>query len=388
MKRLFAKTDNTQAYLKCGIMGFAGSGKTYTSTQISIGMIRHGLKLGLDYAERPAFFLDTETGSDWVKPQFDEAGIDLFIAKTRSFADLVPAVKEAEQNGSILIIDSVSHFWRELTESYAKKKNRTYGLQFQDWAWLKAQWGHFTDLFINSQLHIVMAGRAGYEYDFFEQEGGKKELEKTGIKMKAETETGYEPSILILMESHMEMDSKSTYRTGRILKDRASLIDGRVFRNPTFNDIRPHVEFLNLGGTQIGVDTSRDSSHLISRDNKSEYILMKEEREILLDEIQTILVRYYPSTSKEDKKLKIDLIEEAFGTISWKRVETYQPQALQEGLDKLRMKLEPEKWSETPAAPMTPDPEDSLEGLEGQDLIEKARKVRQSKNKAKSGGAK
>ena len=86
--------------------------------------------------DRPALFLDTETGSDWITPLFNEEGIELHTAKTRAFVDLVPAIQEAEKNGSVLIIDSITHFWTELTESYAKKKNRRYGLQFQDWAWL------------------------------------------------------------------------------------------------------------------------------------------------------------------------------------------------------------------------------------------------------------
>ena len=42
----------------------------------------------------------------------------------------------------------------------------------------------FTDLFINAPIHIILCGRAGYEYDYFEdQETGKKNLEKTGIKI-------------------------------------------------------------------------------------------------------------------------------------------------------------------------------------------------------------
>jgi hypothetical protein len=44
---------------------------------------------------------------------------------------------------------------------------------------------------------VIICGRAGYEYDYFEDDEGKKQLEKTGIKMKAETEMGFEPSLLV-----------------------------------------------------------------------------------------------------------------------------------------------------------------------------------------------
>lgn len=337
---IFNKAERTQAYLKAGIMGFAGSGKTYTATQIAIGFIRYMQEKGIDYADRPAMFLDTETGSDWVAPQFADHGLELFTAKTRAFVDLVPAVKEAEANGSILIIDSISHFWRELMESYARKKKRQYGLQFQDWAWLKQQWGLFTDAFVNSNAHIIMCGRAGYEYDFFEREDGKKELEKTGIKMKAETETGYEPSILINMEKHMDMETKQVYRTASIFKDRADLIDGKTFRNPTFSDFLPHIEFLNLGGEQLGVDTSRTSEGIISRDEKSQLAIDKQQKEILLDEIQSLMVKHYAGTTKEDKKAKQALLETFFQSLSWKRVETYPLERLKDSYNKMHLELE------------------------------------------------
>ncbi|MEW8001037.1 MAG: AAA family ATPase [Candidatus Thiodiazotropha endolucinida] len=336
---IFEKATNTQAFLKCGIMGFAGSGKTYTASKIAVGLVHYMRDLELESGNNPVMFLDTETGSDWVQPMFNQEGIELFTAKTRAFKNLIPAVREAEKNGSVLLIDSISHFWRELTESYAERKNRKYGLQFQDWAWLKQTWGQFTDIFVNSNAHIIMCGRAGYEYDFFEQEGGKKELEKTGIKMKAETETGYEPSILILMDKHMDMDNKTTYRTANVLKDRADLIDGKTFRNPTFENILPHIQFLNLGGQHLGVDTSEDSKSMISRDSKSEWQIQKEEKEVRLDEIQTLMVSKYPSTSKEDKLAKFDLLQRHFNTKSWKRVETYSLDKLDQGYDSLHMEL-------------------------------------------------
>jgi hypothetical protein len=54
--------------------------------------------------------------------------------------------------------------------------------------------------FLNSPLHFVIAGRAGYESDIEEnEETHKKELTKTGIKMKTEGEFGFEPSLLIQM---------------------------------------------------------------------------------------------------------------------------------------------------------------------------------------------
>jgi len=336
---LFAKSQNTQAYLKAGLMGLAGSGKTFTATNIAIGLIELMRKNKLEAGNRPALFLDTETGSDWIEPIFKEASIELQTAKTRAFIDLVPAIKESESNGSVLIIDSISHFWTELTESYAKKKNRKFGLQFQDWAWLKSQWRKFTDVFVNSNAHIILCGRAGYEYDYEDNESGRKELIKTGVKMKAEGEMGYEPSILIHLERHFD-SNKKIYRTATVLKDRANKIDGAVFNNAEFKDFLPHINYLNLGGKHTGVDTARSSEEIISKDSKPEWQIEKQQTEIVLDEIQALLTKYFPSRSSDDSKKKMDLLEEHLGSRSWKRIETFKLQVLKDGYGKLQKNLQ------------------------------------------------
>lgn len=354
MSKLFQRAANTQAYLKAGIMGFAGDGKTYTATEIAMGLVGLMRQRGLPEGDRPVMFLDTETGSDWVKPRFDAANIELFTAKTRAFVDLLTAIREAESAGSVLLIDSISHFWRNLTEEYAQRKNRKRGLEFQDWAWLKSEWGKFTDLFVNSRCHIIMCGRAGYEYDFFENESGKRELAKTGIKMRAETETGYEPSILILMEKNQELiegGGTKVWRTATILKDRSTRIDGKTFNNPTFRDFLPHIEFLNLGGEHLGVDTSRTSEELFTDDGEPRWQKEKRMKEIALDEIVECIAKHHPGQSADAKKVRGDLLEEIFGSRSWERIKTFDWPTISECRDALWLKLEGKayEWVRPPA---------------------------------------
>jgi hypothetical protein len=322
MGALFKKATNGQAYLKMGLMGFAGDGKTYTATMIAIGMVELMRKRGLVMGDKPAMFLDTETGSDWVKPRFDEANIELMVAKTRSFVDLIEAVKEAEANGSILLIDSISHFWRVLCDEYATRRNRKRGLEFSDWAWLKSEWAKFTDLFVNSQAHIIMCGRAGFEYDFFEDDSGKKQLEKTGVKMKAETETGYEPSILVLMEKHQAIEDNRVWRTATVLKDRSTKIDGKTFDNPAFKDFLPHIEFLNLGGQQFSMDATRDNAALFADDGTPKWQREKRAKEIALDEIAELLNKHHGGSTADAKRAKADWLEKAFSTRSWERIQS------------------------------------------------------------------
>jgi hypothetical protein len=325
-------------------MGFAGDGKTFTATEVAIGLIELMRQRGIEHGDRPAMFLDTETGSDWVKPRFDASNIELFTAKTRAMPDLKSAIIETEQSGSVLIIDSITHFWTTFTEEYAERRNRKRGLEFADWAFLKAEWRKFTDLFVNSQAHIILCGRAGYEYDFFEDDNGKRQLAKTGVKMKAEGETGYEPSILVQMEKHRDLDTGRVWRTAFVIKDRSTRIDGMRFENPTFNDFRPHIEFLNIGGKHTGVDTTRDNGELFSDEGVPRWIMEKRAKEIALDEIGEVIGKHYPGSTADMKKAKGDLLEEIFGTRSWERIKTFDWPTIQIMRESVWQKLEGQSY--------------------------------------------
>ena len=357
---LFTKAEVTSAYLKAGMMGFAGSGKTYTATSVAIGLVNHMRELGVDYANRPIFFLDTETGSDWVKPRIERAGIELFTAKTRAFADLLKAVPESEANASLLLIDSLTHFWIELTDAYMRQKRRTR-LQFDDWAYLKAEWRKFTDLFVNSNLHIIVCGRAGFEYDYTtDDETGRKNLEKTGIKMKAEGEMGYEPSLLVLMERRMDMATKTDLHFAKVIKDRSTLLDGKEFADPTFENFMPHIDCLNLGGKQLGVDASRTSDHMIPRDARDN---RRTQRKIVLAEIEDLLTLHYPSTAAKEKAAKIALLRKHFNATWTELEEVGSLELLQSGYDSLHRELEgsPSRYANM-LAPKTLAEIDSLPG--------------------------
>jgi hypothetical protein len=340
---LFTKAENTSAYLKMGIMGRPGSGKTLTASLVAIGLVQLMRQRGLPAGDRPVYFLDTEGGSDWVAPRFAEAGIPLFTAKTKAFADLLVAVPEAEANASIMVTDSLTHFWIELCDAYMAAKKDRFGkprtkLQFEDWAYLKGEWRKFTDAYVNSNLHCIVAGRAGYEYDYvLDDETGKKNLEKTDIKMKAEGDMGYEPSILVLMERDIDMTTKVNRHIATVLKDRAGLIDGKEFTNPTFESFLPHIERLNWGGMQRTVDLRRNSVASIPadiRDNRST------QRAIVLDEIEDLLVMHHPSTSGADKQAKLRLLRKYFDA-SWAEIDKLMPlERLRQGYDMLHVDLE------------------------------------------------
>lgn len=362
---LFKPADNTMAFLKAGIMGEAGSGKTHTSTLLAIGLIQYLQVRGIDGGDKPVFMLDTENGSSWVKPMFDEAGIPLMVAKTRAFKDLVPAVREAEKNASVLFIDSITHFWEELQASYMADRKRTR-LEFQDWAVLKKLWRGFSDVFVTSHLHCILCGRLGWEYEQVEDERGKKQIEKSGAKMQAEKGLGYEPNILVWMERNMDLHTKQVARTATVLKDRSRRLDGKQFADPTFLTFLPHVEFMALGGTHEAVDTERNSAAIIPDDDAPTSDLKSIRRGIVLDEIEALLVKHYPSTSAADKQAKAALVLKHFKTPSWTEISKLMPlHDLQANFDALHRELEgsPSRYG-VQDAPDPNEPVDEIPHLE------------------------
>ena len=347
---IFQKAENRQAFLKAGFMGLAGSGKTYTATELAIGLIEYMRTRDPDRAKKPIAFMDTETGSDWVLPRVQAAGIDMVVSRSRSLWDLRSAVTEAEESASVLIIDSITHFWTRFCEEYAEKKNRRRGLEFSDWAFLKKEWRVFTDLFVNSRLHIIMCGRQGYEYDFFEKDDGKRELVKTGVKMKAETETGFEPSILVAMEQQHEMvqgELRRVFRVAKILKDRSTKLDGMEFQNPSFKDFLPHIECLNIGGVHAAIE-NRDNSALLSDDGGTKYARAKREHDAMLEEIGEVIKKHHQGQDKGSVAARGDLMEKHFGTRAWSRIEQLDNETLTRGRNALWLELEGTPYAFTP----------------------------------------
>jgi hypothetical protein len=342
---MFKPAENMQAFLKLGIYGTAGSGKTFTAGQIGLGVARE-LK-----PVKPVYFLDTETGSDFLIPAFKEAGVPLFAHKSRAFIDLVDAIAEAEKHASVLIIDSISHFWEEIQSAYKKKTGRQR-ISMQEWGIIKEQWRVFTDLFINSKLHIVICGRSRDVSDWEEQEDGKKELVKTGTTMKTEKDMAYEPSFLVEMVKEYARDGKVHGKlwdhTAYILKDRTGLLEGKKFVNPTFEDFRPIFNFLNIGGKHLGIETDRSSVEIFEDGNDRNWAFEKKQREILLEEIEGEITAYLPGRSKEETSVKAELIFNTFGTRSWAKVGELSSAQLKDGLNEIIKKINTMKTVTTP----------------------------------------
>ncbi len=345
----FKAATSQAAYFKAGILGFAGSGKTHTAALVALGIV------DIIRSKKPVMFLDTESGSDFLVPLFKEAGVELMVSKSRSFFDLLAGIRTAEAHGSVLIIDSVTHFWQKAMSDYKAEKNRTK-LKFQDWDEIKSRWREFPDLYLNSRVHIIMCGRAGYEYDFYEDEAGDKQLEKTGTKMKVETDMGYEPSLLLemirrpIVTDKKQVAGRTSEHVCVVLKDRTRTIQGKEIVNPKFADLEPPFLFLNLGGQHLAIEgQAPDAPKLFGPDDNS-WPKEKRAREIACEEIQGELEANFPGQSAEAKKARADLAFEIFGTRSWTAVQEMKSDRLQSKLELLKLAIKEKIAGSAPKA--------------------------------------
>ena len=323
------------AYFKAGIYGLTKTGKTYTATKIAMGLW-HYIHKKLNKKPNPIAFADTEAGSDFVLDRFTkelkETGF--LVTKTRAFQDLIEIVNEAEKNCSILIVDSITHYWNEMLNSYMEKK-KIKRLTLNHWPELKKTWREYSDKYVNSKLHIIMCGRSADLWEDVENEEGIKELKKVGTRMKAEGEMGYESNLLVEMELHKTGPRIADKYVNRawVNGDKFDRMNFLFFDNPKFDDFLPHISRLKIGGTHKAVDTTRDSKEMFEHGDAGYQRAKK--REILIDRINAEIADIYPSRSAEDTQNKRELMRAIFETPSRKEIQAMRFDDLEVGLKKI-----------------------------------------------------
>jgi hypothetical protein len=214
-------------------------------------------------------------------------------------------------NADILIIDSITHVWEHFLQTY-QEKNQRARLRFDDWGKIKPLWKReYSERLVMGRYNILFTGREGFIYDY-EEIDGKKELVKTGVKMKVEGETAYEPDLLIRMERFEDVltEPKRIWRTATVIKDRANLIDGQVFENPIYDNFAPVVDFLlsDIGNPVQTTTLNDDSLVHQERENHDE----RTQQQIMLQRCWNEIDKVASGTSRDAKAMRLALTNYAF----------------------------------------------------------------------------
>jgi hypothetical protein len=328
----FTELANTKPFYKAALEGFAGSGKSLTASLIAIGMHQH-LK-----SDKPVIIFDTEKAAQFLRPVYDRAGVPVQMRSARSLADLVETMRRLRAGyADILVIDSISHVWEDFLRAYQVKVRRTK-LQFDDWGPIKSTWKQeFSEPFVNDPYSIIMCGRAGYEYENEKnEETGKREIYKSGVKMKVEGETAYEPDVLILMERFEKVlgDEKEVWREATVIKDRSQKLDGKSFRNPKYDDFAPAIEAV-LANPALHLNAAPEGDATLLFKTEEERSERKRERDKAIEEIEGLLVRAYPGSTGKDRQMRMEVLDQVFGTTSDLAIKELKIDTLREGWKKI-----------------------------------------------------
>jgi hypothetical protein len=363
-----AKRQVTHA--KIGFFGGTGSGKTTTAAEIALGLSK-------DYHKgAPVAFFSTEPGVDYVIPMFEREGVKLFTERSKSFKDLLQTARDAVKLGCCaLVVDSITHVWVELVDSFCRKKDISKP-EFQHWRIIKGEWAEWANVYVNAPLHIIVAGRAGFEYEYEVNEDGKKELVKGDSKMKAEGEFGYEADLLVEMTAHSDKQEQRRARgkkqvavaprmlhTALVRKCRVWELNGKQFQwadkdryepgdyRLVTTPFKPYLDFLAIGTTSTApiVDNTRNSDQLFDANGDSEYYNKQREKTIALEDWDATMSLLFPGQTAGEKRIRMLVSQEIFqGVRSRTEIERQQVEILQRGALTLREFENQVKKSEIP----------------------------------------
>jgi hypothetical protein len=329
---LFIKTGAMKRYFKASFEGFAGSGKSYTMGLVARGIWqREGGKPVL-------VMIDTEESSKFLLPLFEEVGLvegkHMFVSRSRSLVDFRRILTLAEEEHAVLLIDSLTHIHEEMVRQYLRDHRRQH-LTVKDHLVLKPFWKeHFAIPFVRAHCHVLFSGRATWEYepDRDGETGEAREFYKSGVRMRGDNETAFEPDMTVLMTRRQGVNGRAlrVWREALIMKSRYSPLDGKVLKNPTFEDFEPVYRFVMTGEHDRAPGAETPMSGLFSDPAQSSSI-RRRHIEVLLGELKGLYDSYLPGTGARERKLKADIAFVAFGRRSWEALERLPLEELEMG---------------------------------------------------------
>jgi energy-coupling factor transporter ATP-binding protein EcfA2 len=226
---------------RIALTGPSGSGKTYTALSIGTGLLPPGGTLGV---------IDTERGS-----ASKYAG--LFTFKTMKLPTFEPqalirALAVAAARGiDVVVIDSLTHFWSgrggALAQVDARTKASTSKNAFTTgWKDVSPLLLDMVDAILSYPGHVITTMRVKTEWVIQENDRGKKEPTKVGMKLDQRDGIDYEFDLVgALNQDHVMVVDKSRYPTIEV---------GSAHERPDFSFGQTVAQWLDDGeGNAMGV---------------------------------------------------------------------------------------------------------------------------------------
>jgi len=208
---MIRKAQRQQAKLRLGLMGPAGSGKTFSALQMAFGL---GGKIGL---------IDTERGSGDLYSHLGDYDV-IQIHAPYEIKKYLAAIHEFEKHGyDVIIIDSLSHAWAGeggLLEKVDKIKGNSPN-SFGAWRQVTPEHNALVEALLQSPAHIIATMRSKTEYVLETNDKGKQVPRKVGMAPVQRDGMEYEFTVVLdISDAHI----------AHATKDRTSTLDGSYFK--------------------------------------------------------------------------------------------------------------------------------------------------------------
>ena len=205
----FVKATKEQSKLRLAIFGPSGAGKTYTALRLASGI------------EGKIAVIDTERGS--ASKYADKFNFDVLELPQKSIDIYVQGIDAAAKAGySVLIIDSLSHAWKELLDEVEKLAKAKYrGNTWSAWSEGTPKQNKLVDAILDFPGHVIATMRSKTEWTTEQTDRGTSKPVRVGLA--PEQGKGIEYEFDLLME--MSVDHIATVIKDRTGKYQDQLID-------------------------------------------------------------------------------------------------------------------------------------------------------------------
>lgn len=210
-KLQFQKATKEQAKLRLALFGPSGAGKTYSALRIATGL------------GGPIAVIDTEHGS--ASKYADRFDFDVLEIGKKTIEVYVEAMVAAQDAGyKILIIDSLSHAWKELLAEVDKLAKTKYkGNSFAAWSVGTPKQAKLVDAILEFDGHVIGTIRSKTDWLITTDAKGKSKPERIGLA--PEQGKGIEYEFDLLMELSPE-------HVAHVLKDRTGKYQDEYIESP------------------------------------------------------------------------------------------------------------------------------------------------------------
>ena len=202
----FAKAERTRLYLRCALFGPSGSGKTMTALRMAKGIA--------EKMETSVAVIDTEARS--ASKYADRFSFEVDNLQKKAIDNYLASMNEAREAGyKVLVIDSLSHAWRELTEEVDRITQASNSKNsILSWGKVGPKQKRLIEAILNYPGHIIVTMRSKTEWVIGEGKNGRSAPEKLGLAPEQGKGIEYEFDLLVEMnQNHHATITKD--RTGK-----------------------------------------------------------------------------------------------------------------------------------------------------------------------------